>query len=78
MENVRVIPKAIDLAHHIDAKLEDVVFNAVMKTCNGAVLWCVYDTACNETRYVMEGENGELMQKMECTEEEAIAEFSKF
>lgn len=69
MDNVQ---KAIDLAAHIKAKPKEITFEALRQNDNGAVLWDVYDKACEEHRYVIEGETGEMLPKMECTEEEAI------
>jgi hypothetical protein len=73
MDNVR---KAIDLASIVKAPVEHIVFEVVRSTQNGAYLYSVQNCN-NETRYVIEGETGEMLDPMECTEEEAIEEFNK-
>lgn len=74
MDNVQ---KAIDLAYHIDAMPENITFKELRSNDNGAVLWSIYDKACDEYRYVIEGETGTLLEKMDCTEEEAIEIWNK-
>lgn len=69
MDNVH---KAIDLAAHINARVEEINFSALRSNNNGAILWDVFDKSCDEHRYVIEGETGEMLDPMECTEEEAI------
>ena len=68
MDNVQ---KAINLAAHINARVEAITFDALRSNDNGATLWDVYDKSCDEHRYVIEGETGEMLSPMECTEDEA-------
>lgn len=63
--------KGIDLAHHINAPAENVQFEIIRSTENGAYLYHVWDFS-GEHRYIIEGETGEMLEPMECTENEAI------
>lgn len=68
--------KAIDLASAINVPVEELRFEEVCSTCDGAILWDVWDITTNEHRYIIEGETGELLTPIECTEAEAIEAFN--
>jgi hypothetical protein len=70
MDNVQ---RAIDLAAAVGAKVEDITFEEIRSNDNGASLWAVADQSSNGVRYIIEGETGELLSPVECSEEDAIA-----
>lgn len=72
MKKIDNAEKAIELAHHIEAKPEAIRFDVLRENVNGAILWDVFDYSTCEHRYIIEGETGELLPAMECGEEEAV------
>jgi len=73
MDNVQ---KAIDLTAHINAAhVEDIRFEAIRSTPAGAYLYRVDDISNGETRYVIEGETGELKGNFE-SEESALEDWN--
>ena len=57
------------LAEHLNANADDIEVEIVDKTTNGAFLYRCFENG--ECRYVIEGETGELLARIE-SEDEAI------
>jgi hypothetical protein len=72
MNNVNT---AINLAAVMNEPVENITFEVIRSSDDGAKLYSVCCGDPSEVRYVIEGETGEMLSPLECTEEEAVLVF---